>query len=1081
MIKRLLYIPFLLFSFLLPAQITLTHNIGTTPIQTDMSSCEFAQSWARAFKLEDFGVSGKNKLVINSGQVAIYNSLGGSSLQFNIYKIDSNFPNTYSNTNLIGSSQIVGIPVIGANPEIIQVDFDVPVVIPDGVERVLVEVRKFYDVNKQDTSVAYIAGTAYDNDVSWYWGCHNVYSHTATENLNPPSYNANFYINVTGTLLNINDLGSDIMLTHNLCDDVVKVNQYSCSWGGLKYARRFILKEFGVSANEEFIIDRGQVALSSVGVYDAKIQFNIYKIDDNFPASYSQTDLLGSSQVIYLPGFSTGGPRIFEVLFGTPITVPANVDKILVEVYNLGSSSSAGLVFIAGGAQNNDISWLRSEAGGCPPFQQYTATTNPNINYFINVTGKTKHVTNNFEMNVSNICSEFLKEFSVENKANVALVSWDFGDVASGAANFSTDLSPFHDFSQDGEYTITANVTAKDGSIEVLKETIDVKEPPQAYGINNIYACEDNYGTGISSSFDVSAIHSQVLNGRTDVVVTYLDGSGRKMASPMPNTLTNSIKNRETISVRVAYKDEPCCYSETTFDLIVNALPKTKEVTDVIICDDDFDGIGLFNFQKIKDEIIGVETDINVRFYHQNGKEILSDLTSVSNMIANEELIKVIVKNSNTECFSETTFKLRVLSLPMANTLQELVGCDDNNDGISEYFDTSNIQSQVLGNQIGMEVSYFKSDGSPLPNPLPNPFTNTVSNQEIITVRVTNSLTKCFSETTLVLKTASKPQISKPETIYACNDGEGYGLFNMSLVESQLIGNQNGLKIQYFDANNNQLPNPLPFEYKNTTAWFQTIFVKVENEFNSLCYSQTSFDLVVNELPLVTIENAYFLCNLEPSMHLIVEDYLDYYAWEYQDGTVISNSYEVNLVEAGNYKLTVGEIKNGIYCENSFHFKLIRSELPDIVNVDFQELSDANFITVNATGDGDFEYSIDGISFQNSNTFKDVLGGVYTVLVRDKLGCGEDFEKVTVIDYPKYFTPNNDGVNDTWHIRGIAEYPSAEIFIYDRYGKLLKQLSTNSLGWDGTFRGEKMISTDYWFIVKLNNESEFKGHFALKK
>jgi PKD repeat protein len=54
-------------------------------------------------------------------------------------------------------------------------------------------------------------------------------------------------------------------------------------------------------------------------------------------------------------------------------------------------------------------------------------------------------------------------------------------------SNTSTDLSPFHDFSIDGKYTVTAIVTGKDGTVETLTETIDAKEP-QAYGINNIYA-----------------------------------------------------------------------------------------------------------------------------------------------------------------------------------------------------------------------------------------------------------------------------------------------------------------------------------------------------------------------------------------------------------------------------------------------------------------------------------------------------------------------------------------------------------------------------------------------------------------
>ena len=1079
--RNILSFLFLLSVNFFSAQITLTHNVGNTPIQTDMFSCEFAQSWSRKFKLSDFGVSSTEKFKINSGEVAIYNSLGGASLQFNIYKVDTDFPNSFSITNLIGSSQIVPIPIIGENPEIVSVNFDVPVIIPDGVEYILVDVRKFYDVNKRDTSTAYIAGTENDNDISWYWGCHNVYSYTDTKSLDPLVNNANFYINVTGELVGTNNLGFNTTLTHNLCNDVVKVNQYSCSWGGLKYARTFVLADFGVSQNEEFIIDKGQVAFSSVGVYDVKIQFNIYKIDDNFPNSYSSADLIGSSQIIYIPYFGTGGaPKIFDILFGTPITVPANVDKILVEVYNLDSNSSAGLAFIAGGSQNNDISWLRSEASGCPPFKEYRPITNPAINYFITVSGKTNHVTNNFEMNISNICSEFLKEFSIEKKENVASVVWNFGDPVSGTNNNSTDVSPFHDFSQDGIYTIMATVTGNDGSVEVLTETIDVREPPNAYGIDNIYACEDFFNTGIASNFDTSNVLQQVLGGQTNKMVTFIDGNGNTY-DVLPNPFTNTVRDRETITVRISHSEEPCCYSEITFDLVVNPKPNLESVADLILCSNETNGFAEFNLQEVKDNIISNSTNLTVVFYRKNGDEILAPLNAVQNMVVNEEEITVRIINTDTDCYNETVFKLKVNSLPVANTVSELIGCDDNNDGISEYFDTTNIETMVLGNQMGMDVSYFDENGNQLPSPLPNPYTNTIANQEKITVRVTNPLTTCYSETLLILRTASKPQIDTPQTKYSCDLGNGYANFDTSNLETEILGNQTGLKVMYFDEDGNELESPLPITFQNTRAWTQTIIVRVENELNDLCFTETSFDLVVNQLPTVAIESAYFLCNLEPSLNLSIDSGLDSYFWQFENGTIISNANTANLVDAGNYKLTIGQNNNGIYCENVFDFELIRSELPNIIDVEYKELSDENFIKIIASGDGDFEYSIDGVKYQNSNTFSNVLGGIYTVEVRDKQGCGNDFETVVVLDCPKYFTPNNDGVNDTWQIRGISSYPNSEIFIYDRYGKLLKQLYPNGEGWDGTYSSENMPSSDYWFTVIIDNINKFTGHFTLKR
>lgn len=84
------------------------------------------------------------------------------------------------------------------------------------------------------------------------------------------------------------------------------------------------------------------------------------------------------------------------------------------------------------------------------------------------------------------------------------------------------------------------------------------------------------------------------------------------------------------------------------------------------------------------------------------------------------------------------------------------------------------------------------------------------------------------------------------------------------------------------------------------------------------------------------------------------------------------------------------------------------------------------------------------------------------------------------MDYPNFFTPNNDGFNDYWHIQGIKKFPNAIIYIYDRFGKLLKQLNPNDKGWDGYYNGIRMPSTDYWFTVDLQDGKFFKGHFAMR-
>ncbi|OIQ29550.1 MAG: hypothetical protein BM564_04875, partial [Bacteroidetes bacterium MedPE-SWsnd-G2] len=123
---------------------------------------------------------------------------------------------------------------------------------------------------------------------------------------------------------------------------------------------------------------------------------------------------------------------------------------------------------------------------------------------------------------------------------------------------------------------------------------------------------------------------------------------------------------------------------------------------------------------------------------------------------------------------------------------------------------------------------------------------------------------------------------------------------------------------------------------------------------------------------------------------------------------------------------------------------------------------------------------------QDSNIFEDVMSGDRTITVRDKQGCGEVSITVTVLDYPKYFTPNGDGYNDTWNIIGFANQGNAKIYIFDRFGKLLKQISPSGQGWDGTYNGNPLPTNDYWFTVEYDEPNtgerrEFRAHMTLKR
>jgi gliding motility-associated-like protein len=147
---------------------------------------------------------------------------------------------------------------------------------------------------------------------------------------------------------------------------------------------------------------------------------------------------------------------------------------------------------------------------------------------------------------------------------------------------------------------------------------------------------------------------------------------------------------------------------------------------------------------------------------------------------------------------------------------------------------------------------------------------------------------------------------------------------------------------------------------------------------------------------------------------------------------------------------------------------------------------DNQIITVLASGPGEYLYQLDYGPFQESPLFINVLAGTHSITVMDQNNCSLPITEsdVLVINYPKYFTPNGDGFHDTWNIIGLEELDGSSIFIFDRYGKLLKQISPRGTGWDGTYNDRNMPSTDYWFTVEYNElqvKKEFKAHFSLKR
>lgn len=142
-------------------------------------------------------------------------------------------------------------------------------------------------------------------------------------------------------------------------------------------------------------------------------------------------------------------------------------------------------------------------------------------------------------------------------------------------------------------------------------------------------------------------------------------------------------------------------------------------------------------------------------------------------------------------------------------------------------------------------------------------------------------------------------------------------------------------------------------------------------------------------------------------------------------------------------------------------------------------------VTVTNPVGANYLYQLDSGPFQTSPLFDNVASGLHSITVNDVNGCSQLTDNnVLVIGYPKFFTPNGDTYNENWNISGLSNQLNCRIYIFDRYGKLLKDISPNGSGWDGTYIGQPMPADDYWFTVEYSEQNvvkKFKSHFSLKR
>ena len=684
--------------------------------------------------------------------------------------------------------------------------------------------------------------------------------------------------------------------------------------------------------------------------------------------------------------------------------------------------------------------------------------------------------------------------FSVNSTQVFDSIAWDFGD-GIGTAN---ENNPSYIFSTPGTYTVSAEITAGTEVI-TFTEDIIISQNPTAFPTDDLFVCDDN-NDGVSS-FTFQESGDDIINGQDTAVysisyhLSLADAENNANAINLPYQNTNST---EEIFVRIENNNNSNCFDTTSFNLTVFDTPTANAVQTVEECDNLDDGnnangqreIDLNNFD---DAILGAQdnTLFSVSYHLTQGDANNNDNPIISPYYNTTpfsyQIFARIENNLKTECYDTTVFTVNINPIPVAFDTT-LIQCDE--DGVNDGFTIFNLDeaNSALTNDVsGLSTKFFllESDAQNSTGEInAAPFTNT-ANPQIIYVQVINDNTGCFDISQISLEVSLTS--GNNSELKSCDDDgieDGFKSFTLSdATPSILAGLPSDYNLAYYETYENALleQNPLSNTFTNTIAYNQIIYARIEN--NNQCYGINELELTVFKLPQLEEDDQTFFCidsNSDPVIlnSGVIGNPSDYsYVWSSGETTE-----DIEISQGGTYTVTVTNTNS---CSQSKSITVVNSNIATIETIAINDASSNNTISIVATGEGDYEYALDNINgpYQDDTTFYDVSPDFHTVYVRDKNGCGIANETVSVIGFPNFFTPNGDGYNDTWHIYGINTPSQSEskIYIFDRYGKLLKQLLYDSLGWDGTYNGNPMPTSDYWFYIKLGDNRIFRGHFTLKR
>lgn len=730
--------------------------------------------------------------------------------------------------------------------------------------------------------------------------------------------------------------------------------------------------------------------------------------------------------------------------------------------------------------------------------QNYTNTSNPQTVY-IKVTNTLSNCFNIQSINLSvnlppqiidfetyEICINPNSSFDLneietvifDDTTDTSDVLISYYNTLNNAQNSSNALNSEYTYSTLSDTIFTRVEFSTTGCFYIYPFQLIVNPLPIANQPPNPEACDDESNDGIED-FNLFSINAAVLGNQdaNNFTVTYFNSEEDADFGTNPVTYNYVGENGETLYARIE-NNTTGCHNLTQFNLIVNNHPNVPSV--MVNCDTDYDSITTFDLTSAETELFDTANPDNIISYFESVEDLENETNVIINPtnytnLSSPQTLYIKVFNTTANCFTYVPLVLDVNLPPAINHLSEFEVCA-NDDGTATL---SDINDSLLIQTTNVVVQYFASetDAENQTNPLNEDYQYQSSSDRIY-ARIEFSTTRCYYIHEFNLIVNPTPIAHTPQNLEECDDNfDGLFVFDLGSQNAAVLNGQNPTEFSVSYHNDlaaaedginsiNQL-----YEAINN----EIIYVRVENNITG-CYDISSFEVIIHPKPIVNIgDQVICLENLPLIVNANTNQIGDTYLWSTNETTP-----EIEITEVGTYSLTV---TSAFGCETTEFFNVSESEAANIIVTESIDFSDPNNIIVTVEGIGNYLYQLDDDDPQISNVFENVSLGEHVLTVIDLNGCDSITKNLVVIDAPKFMTPNDDGYFDTWHITGVETLPGTIIYVFDRYGKLLKTLTSNSPGWNGYYNGSLMPVSDYWYLAKVKKDGqsfEVKGHFSLR-